>query len=83
MAAKTATPDRMAHLRSTMRHLDDCPVAGDVERAVERVEVYRTARPARQETRDGVTYAIPPQPLTVVHCNECGEMIYHKEPSNG
>lgn len=80
MATKVETPDRMTFLRSSMRHLDDCPVAGNAEKATERVEVYRTVRPARQETRDGMTYTLPPQPLTVVHCNECGEMTYHKEP---
>lgn len=79
MATAKQKPDQLTQFRSTMRHLDDCPAAFDAEMADARVEVYRTARPARQETRDGLTYTMPPQPLTVVHCNECGEMIYHKE----
>lgn len=68
--------------RASLRHKDGCPTRRPVPEeggTSDRVETYRAVRPGRTENRDGMAWPVPPQPLVVAHCCECGNMHYVEE----
>ena len=80
----TLGPMAVVAVRPTMLATDHrigCPVVfyPDDPAWAARVETYRTGRPARMESRDGLSYPVPPEALIAVHCMECGNIIYVKE----